>query len=162
MASYLKVMGVASGKSDNQRYPKGTLNQQLPYFKEGGLDLSIYFLGTINLYISPYSFKIGKPKYYFDSIPWSDYIPPENFYFFDVTLFYRDKEHKGLIYMPDPITKVDHIQEPAILELIQPKISGLSYGIKVCIEVVDEQIQLFKLQNSVSIRVIYHFVPFRT
>ncbi len=28
--------------------------------------------------------------------------------------------------MPDPITKVDHIQEQSILELILPKISGLS------------------------------------
>lgn len=137
--------GVASGKSDNQRYPRGTLNQQLPYFRERGLDLSTYFLGTINLNIAPYHFKIGKPKYYFKSVPWSDYIPPENFYFFDVIFFFRDREYKGLIYMPDPLTKVDHIQELAILELILPRISGLSNGMKVCIEIVDEQLQLFKL-----------------
>ncbi len=137
--------GVASGKSDTQRYPKGTLNQQLPYFQEKGLDLSVYFLGTINLNITPYLFKIGKPKYSFVAIPWSVYIPPENFYFFDVIFFFGDKKYKGLIYMPDPITKVDHIQELSILELILPKISGLSYGMKVCIEIVDEQLKLFKL-----------------
>lgn len=137
--------GVASGKSDNQRYPRGTLNQQLPYFKERGLDLSAFFLGTINLDISPYHHKIEKPKYYFKGIPWSDYIPPENFYFFDVTFFFGDVEYKGLIYMPDPLTKFDHIQEPSILELILPRISGLSYGMKVEIEIVDEQLQLFKL-----------------
>jgi len=137
--------GVASGKSDTQRYPKGTLYEQLPYFQERGLDLSAYFLGTINLNITPYLFKIGKPKYSFVAIPWSVYIPPENFYFFDVIFFFGDKKYKGLIYMPDPITKVDHIQELSILELILPRISGLSYGMKVCIEVVDEQLQFFKL-----------------
>jgi hypothetical protein len=47
--------------------------------------------------------------------------------------------------MPDPLTKVDHIQELTILELILPRISGLSYGMKVSIEIVDEQLQLFKL-----------------
>ncbi len=36
-----KGHGVASGKSDNQRYPRGTLYEQLPYFKERGLDLSV-------------------------------------------------------------------------------------------------------------------------
>lgn len=137
-----KGHGVASGKSDNQRYPGGTLNEQLPYFQERGLDLSTYFLGTINLNITPYNFKIGKPKYYFENVPWSDYIPPENFYFFDVLLFYKEREYKGLVYMPDPLTKVDHIQELSILELILPRISGLSYGMTVCIEIADEQLQL--------------------
>ena len=140
-----KGHGVASGKSDNQRYPRGTLHKQLPHFKEKGLDLSVYFLGTINLDIAPYHFKIGKPKYYFESVPWSDYIPPENFYFFDVILFCRETEYRGLIYMPDPLTKADHIHELSILELILPRISGLSYGMKVGIEIVDEQLQLFRL-----------------
>lgn len=143
--SICKGHGVASGKSDNQRYPRGTLNQQLPFFKERGLDLSDYFLGTINLNIAPYIYKIERPKYYFEGIPWSDYIPPENFYFFDVILFFRDTGYRGLIYMPDPFTKVDHIQDTSILELILPRISGLSYGMKVSIEIVDEQLKIFKL-----------------
>ena len=138
-----KGHGVASGLSDNQRYPKGTLHEQLPYFKERGLDLSSFFLGTINLDIAPYEFAIGSPKYFFNAIPWSAYIPPENFYFFDVMLFVGDREYKGLIYMPDPTTKVDHIQERSILELILPKISGLTYGMKVSIEVKDEQLKFF-------------------
>ncbi len=135
---------VASGISDNERYPGGTLYQQLPYFKKRGLDLSSYFLGTINVDISPYQFEIGTPKHFFKAIPWSNYIPPENFYFFDVKLNFRHKEYKGLIYMPDPITKVDHVQEQSILELILPRIYGIAYGFKVCIEVKDEQLLLFE------------------
>jgi hypothetical protein len=140
-----KGHGVASGKSDNKRYPKGTLNEQLPYFKERGLDLSAYFLGTINLDISPYTPKIIVPKYFFEGISWSPYIPPENFYFFDVILFFQDTGYKGLIYMPDPNTKVDHIQKRSILELILPKISGLTYGMRIRIETEDKQLQLLKL-----------------
>ena len=136
-----KGHGVASGLTDNHRYPRGTLYEQLPYFEEWGLDLSSYFLGTINLDIAPYEFVIGNPKYFFEAIPWSTYIPPENFYFFDVILNFEDKEYRGLIYMPDPHTKVDHIQENSILELIMPKIPGLAYGMKVCIEVEDKQLQ---------------------
>lgn len=135
---------VASGLTDDHRYPRGTLYEQLPYFKERGLDLSSYFPGTINLDIAPYEFVIENPKYFFEAIPWSTYIPPENFYFFDVILNFEDKEYKGLIYMPDPITKVDHIQKKFILELIMPKIDGLVYGMKVCIEIEDKQLKFLK------------------
>ena len=62
--------------------------------------------------------------------------------------------------MPDPITKVDHIQELSILELILPKISGLSYGMKVCIEIVDEQLKLFKLQRSITKGIMDHLDHF--
>ncbi len=55
--------GVASGKGKDERYPEGTLKQQFNYFLERGLDLSNYFMGTINLDISPCSYEIKKPKY---------------------------------------------------------------------------------------------------
>ena len=138
-----KGHGIASGKTQDIRYPKGTLSEQLPYFKEGGLDLSGYYLGTINLDISPYQYKIGEPKFFFEAIPWSEHIPPENFYFLDVTLFFRKEAYTGLIYMPDPDTKIDHIQENSVLELIMPRISGLSYGMQVYIDISDKQLQLF-------------------
>ena len=75
--------GVASGKANDVRYPKGTLHAQFDLFRTKGLDLSPYFLGTVNVDISPYHFKIKKPKYFFEDINWSAFIPPENFYFFD-------------------------------------------------------------------------------
>lgn len=96
--------GAASGKAKDERYPEGNLKQQFKYFLERGLDLSHYFMGTINLDISPYSYEIKKPKYFIKDIDWSDYIPPENFYFFDVSLYFQDKIYEGLVYMPDPST----------------------------------------------------------
>ena len=72
--------GVASGKAKDPRYPKGTIKAQYEHFLEKGLDLSQYYLGTINLDIAPYSYKIVKPKYFLEHINWSEHIPPENFY----------------------------------------------------------------------------------
>ena len=134
--------GVASGKGNDERYPDGTLRQQFKYFLERGLDLSQYYMGTINLDIAPCKYQIGKPKYFFENINWSDYIPPENFYFFDVTLHFDGVTYEGLIYMPDPETKEDHTQKPTILELILPKIEGLEYGSTIDIEVKKEQLKI--------------------
>ena len=136
--------GVASGKAGDPRYPQGTLKEQIPFFKERGLDLSTYFSGTINLDISPLGFIIQQPKLFLEQISWSPHIPPENFYFFDLKLLKDGQEYEGLIYMPDPETKVEHEQRSTILELILPKIPGLEYGDTVEIEVLEEQLRIHR------------------
>ncbi|MGY8969594.1 MAG: hypothetical protein ACKVH4_03630 [Flavobacteriales bacterium] len=120
--------GVASGKGKDNRYPEGTLKLQMPFFNERGLDLSAFFIGTINIDISPYQFSIKKYKYYFKEINWSIYIPPENFYFFEVQLIFKESAYEGLIYMPDPKTKFDHHQISSLFELLMPKIEGIKQG----------------------------------
>ena len=120
--------GVASGKGKDNRYPQGTLKLQTPFFKERGLDLNAFFIGTINIDISPYQFSIKKYKYYFKEINWSIYIPPENFYFFEVQLIFKESAYEGLIYMPDPKTKFDHHQISSLFELLMPKIEGIKQG----------------------------------
>ena len=139
--------GVASGKGNDERYPEGTLKQQFKYFLEKGLNLSSYFMGTINLDISPNSYKIKQPKHFFKNIDWSEHVPPENFYFFDVSLHYEEKTYEGLVYMPDPETKEEHFQKPTMLELILPKIEGLEYGTMVDIALKKEQIDIIQGSN---------------
>lgn len=136
--------GVASGKGKDKRYPEGTLRMQHPHFKERGLDLGGYFLGTLNVDIAPYSFEIKKPRYFFEAVKWSSHIPAENFYFFDVTLFFEEKNYDGLIYMPGPETKVEHEQIATVLELILPRIEGLSTGQTVHLEVKEDGLEIFK------------------
>ena len=104
--------GVASGKGKDERYPEGTLRQQCKHFLERGLDLSTYFMGTVNVDISPYAYVLKRPKHFFKDINWSEHIPPENFYFFEVTLHFKNSTYEGLVYMPDPETKEDHLQKP--------------------------------------------------
>ena len=135
--------GVASGKAGDPRYPKGTIKAQTQHFKSRGLDLSSYFPGTVNVDISPYSFRIKSPKYFIEKVNWSEHITPENFYFFDVVVTYRQANYKGLIYMPDPATKEEHFQNPSVLELLLPKLEGLNYGASVFIEVAEAQLELF-------------------
>jgi len=106
------------------------------------LDISPYFLGTINVDISPYTFRIKSPKHFLEAVDWSAHIPPENFYFFDLKVTYAEREYAGLIYMPDPATKEEHFQNPNVLELILPKIEGLSYGASIEINVAEEQLEL--------------------
>ncbi|MCM4153985.1 hypothetical protein DHD05_20545 [Arenibacter sp. N53] len=142
--------GVASGKAKDPRYPKGTLKAQSKFFLKKGLDLNQYFLGTINLDIAPFIFKIKKPKYFLENVNWSVFIPPENFYFFDVSLQFNKTTYKGLIYMPDPATKAEHFQNPTILELLLPRIDGLKYRDLVMLEVLDEQIELIRTPSADS------------
>ena len=136
--------GVASGKAGDPRYPEGTLKMQYPYFKDRGLDLSPYFLGTINLDIAPFIYEIRRPKLFLENVNWSEFIPPENFYFFDLVLYYKNKSYQGLIYMPDPATKVEHEQKKTVLELILPKIHELNYGDQVEIEVFPDQLLVYE------------------
>ncbi|KAA3639958.1 MAG: hypothetical protein DWQ02_02810 [Bacteroidetes bacterium] len=135
--------GVASGKGNDPRYPQGTLAMQKPFFKERGLDLDQFYRGTINVDISPATFSIKKGRYYFKNINWSSHIPPENFYFFDVTVLHDENRYEGLIYMPDPATKTDHMQNPSVLEvLLREKIEGLETGISLLLEINTEQIKV--------------------
>lgn len=134
--------GVASGKGGDLRFPEGTIRQQWPHFKKRGLDLSQYFPGTVNVDITPYTIRIKSPKHYFDKIDWSEHIPPENFYFFDVTVTHNRADYQGLIYLPDPSTKSEHFQGASVLELLLPKIEGLKYDASIEISVKEDQISM--------------------
>ncbi len=135
--------GVASGKGGDNRYPEGTLKLQSSHFLQRGLDLSTYFLGTINLDVSPLNFEIATASHFFEAVCWSDHIPPENFYFFDLIFWFKGKTYEGLVYMPDPATKTDHAQKQSVLELILPKVEDLSYGDYAEIEIPVEQLKFY-------------------
>ena len=132
--------GVASGQGNDERYPKGTLHLQLPYFQKLGIDISIYHPGTINVNIGNKTVHIKDPKYRAMGIDWSSHIPPENFFFFDVEATYEGQIYSGLIYMPDPATKTEHFQAMSIIELLLPKIPGIKSGNSISLKVEDVQI----------------------
>ena len=103
----------------------------MPFFKAKGLDLSNYYKGTINIDIAPYHYAIKTPTHYIEGVDWSPHIPPENFYFFQLQLEFKGQLYDGIIYMPDPKTKVDHHQLATMLEVMMPPISGIQGGEKV-------------------------------
>ncbi|MFT6796732.1 MAG: hypothetical protein ACJART_001876 [Maribacter sp.] len=134
--------GVASGNGQDSRYPEGTLRLQYPFFKERGLDLGNYFLGTLNVDISPFRYKIKNPSYFFEAIDWSKHIPPENFYFFNIALIFEGNRHQGLIYMPGPETKVDHEQLSTVLEVIAPPLKNMHTGQIIYLEIDEESLEI--------------------
>jgi hypothetical protein len=127
---------VASGLNADPRFPGGTLRMQLPFFRDLGLDLSGYHLGTLNVSIAPMSYRIVKPKFTFREVKWHPTEPAEDFSFFDVTVHRNNAPPmSGLIYFPHPDTKPEHFQKPDVLELLLPWAEGLSYSGKINLKV---------------------------
>ena len=131
---------VASGLNGDPRFPGGTIQMQLPFFRDLGLDLSEYHLATLNASIAPWRFRVLRSKATFQNVKWHTSEPAEDFSFFDVTV-HRDNESPahGLIYHPHPDTKPEHFQKPDVLELILPLIQGVQYGSKVHLKVSPDQ-----------------------
>ena len=81
LATVVEGHGVASGKSNDPRFPGGTLQMQIPFFLEFGLDLSHYHTGTLNLSIAPHRFEIISPTHTFRLVKWHPTEPAEDFSF---------------------------------------------------------------------------------
>ena len=85
-AKLVKGHGVASGKTKDSRFPEGTISMQVPHFRQRGLDLSNFYLGSLNLDISPYSFVLQRPDFSFSQVKWSPDLQAENFSFYTCIL----------------------------------------------------------------------------
>jgi len=143
-ATVVRGHGVASGAGGDPRFPAGTLRLQFPLFARHGLDLSGLHPGTINLDLSPASFEILRPKLTLTNIHWHPHCPPETFSFFDCRLGQPGVETDiaALIYYPHPETKPEHFQASTVLEILAPKLEGLTYGQKLGIEPDPSQLRI--------------------
>jgi len=145
---------VASGQAENdRRFPSGTIEMQVPHFREKGFDLKAYFngdyvSGTLNLSIKPHTYHIGKPDYFLEAVKWTPLFPPENFFLGGAEIIYKDVNYRALIYIPDPSTKPDHFQPPDIIEVIAQKIPGISYGEKVMLLYNPQFIKVIRGEES--------------
>ena len=134
---------VASGPSKD--YPYGALDRQRPFFKSGGLDLSDYFNGTLNIDIRPLEFTMVKPEFTFRHVEWTDLHPPEHFSFSRCRVIFRGVEYDGWVYYPHPETKLRHFQNPSLLEVIAMPIPEIRYGDVLEVLVNSHEITLRRL-----------------
>jgi hypothetical protein len=125
---------VASGFASDTPYPQGTIKMQIPFFKNLGLDLTDFFEGTLNVSISPNTFKVVNPEFTFKNVEWTDKHPPETFSFSACIIIFKNSRYNSWIYYPHPETKKMHFQEPCIIEIISPLISGIEYGNSIELE----------------------------
>ena len=133
---------VASGQAADSPYERGTLEMQLPYFRKLGLDLSNFYLGTINLSIAPYIFELVQPKYTFERVKWHPNYLAETFSFSPCVVEHLNRSDRGLIYFPHPETKIGHFQDPSIIEIIAPYMANLNYGDCVLLKLNPQEIKL--------------------
>ncbi len=115
---------------------------QLPHFACLGFDLSAYHRGTLNLDISPLTYRPLKPRHTFERLQWHPVEPAETFSFFDARLLHTGQTHEVLIYFPHPETKPEHFQAPTTLEILAPWIEGLSYETSIQLAIDPEQMTL--------------------
>ncbi|MEO1393824.1 MAG: hypothetical protein AAFV90_13025 [Cyanobacteria bacterium J06634_5] len=121
---------VASGQAQDSPYPHGTIEMQQPHFLSLGVDLSPYYPGTLNVSIAPQVFEIAA-RNTLHQVKWSPAHEPESFSFVPITLRWQQQDRDGLVYYPRPETKINHFQDPAVMELLLPFISGIAYGAQV-------------------------------
>lgn len=131
---------VASGSAEDSPYERGTLEMQLPFFRNLGLDLSSFYLGTINVSIAPHTFKLVRPQYTFTQVKWHPDYAAETFSFSPCQVVHQDLTYAGLIYYPHPETKIGHFQDDSIIEAIAPKIPGLNYGDRLILKVNPQEV----------------------
>ncbi|MCB0035624.1 MAG: hypothetical protein KDE51_16440 [Anaerolineales bacterium] len=122
---------VASGRGLTTPYPDSALKLQAPHFLARGLDISVYYLGTLNVSIAPYQIEQVNGRYRFEHIEWTHLHPPETFSFSPCELTYNQETYNGLVYYPHPETKLAHFQNPSILEILTTKIAHIQYGSRV-------------------------------
>jgi hypothetical protein len=131
---------VASGPSKD--YPYGTLEKQIPLFKQRGLDLERFYFGTLNISIAPLAFEMIKPAHTFRQVAWTDMHPPEDFSFSPCSLWFKGEEYPGYVYYPHPETKKRHFESNSLIEIISVFIPGINYGNKVELVLNTDEIRI--------------------
>lgn len=133
--------GVASGQALDSPYPQGSIALQLPYFLALGLDLRGYYLGTLNLSITPYHLQLISPKWTFPDVEW---LPGcrETFSFSPCQIVLGQVTVDALIYHPHPETKPAHFQSPSIVEVLAPYLKDLESQRKLDLKVRKQEISV--------------------
>ena len=135
---------VASGLNRDPKFPGGSLAMQVPFFRERGLDLGGWPMGTLNVSIAPSRTVVRRPKVTFRAVKWHPTEPAEDFSFFDASIRSPKGEWvDGLVYYPHPETKPAHLQPPGLIEVLASRwIDGLGYGDAVELVLNPEQIAI--------------------
>ncbi len=134
---------VASGLNGDPRFPGGTVGMQTPHFLALGLDIRCFFTGTVNVSIAPLRYRILRPRLTLLQVKWHPVEPAEDFSFFDCLLQLPGAPPvAGLVYYPHPETKLEHFQNPDVLELLLPFVDGLRYNLGVTIRIPADQMHI--------------------
>lgn len=133
---------VASGQADDSPYPRGSIEMQVSFFKERGINLDNYYFATLNLSIAPYIFQMVSPEFTVRNVKWAEGFPAEDFSFSKCKIVFEDKEYKGLVYCPHPETKIGHFHSQSLIEVITQYIPNMAYGDEVYLMINQDEINI--------------------
>ncbi|WP_286267613.1 hypothetical protein [Thalassotalea atypica] len=134
----MKGHQVASGLAINSPYPQGTIALQSPFFRQQGLDLTPYFMGTINAAFACKSIKLKAWDHEVKRLVWFPELPCEDFKFAHCHVIYQNQSYPALIYQPTAETKIGHFQPKNTLEIISEEIKGLKYGVQATLQIAKQ------------------------
>lgn len=137
--------GIASGTNGCQDMG-GTIRQQRTCFEESGFSFEGLHMGTINVNIEPYEYRILKPIHQLKDCKWHKDWPKETFSLFNCSVRYQGKEYKGYVYYPHPETKSTTFFGHSMMEVLTGKIDGIEYGAELEISIPEGQLS-FSLKN---------------
>jgi len=127
-AKVIKGYQVASGLAEDSPYPDGSIKMQAPIFAKLGVDLSDFYLATLNLDIKPRIFEMNAPQFALKRVKWTELCQPEDFSLSPCELIYQDNKYRGFIYYPHPETKPQHFHSNSVIEVIAEFIPDIAYG----------------------------------
>ena len=148
VVSGLIVAGYRVASQPSKDYPYGTLEKQMPLFKQRGLDLQRFHPGTLNVSIEPSSFEMLAPEFTFRQVDWTNLHPPEDFSFSPCTVRYNGSEYEGYVYYPHPETKKRHFESASVLEIICMYIPGIRVGEWVELELNADELRIVQVPGE--------------
>lgn len=161
----IRGLGVASGQraveTGKPEYERGTIYMQraamrqdkfnkADYFEFGDLlkNMNIYN-GTINIQLKDNLFLYkSKATKFVKDLYWDDACT-ESFYYYAVIVEFKNSYYKGFIYRPARSKLAAHKSD--IVEVLAPKIPGLSYEDKISIHVRTEHIKKLTIFETAAI-----------
>ena len=132
----VRGFGAASGRSNDQRFLNGTIQEQRKYFIQKGIDFHEIHNGTINIATSD-ELKIKRARHEVNDLSWSENMPAENFLFFDSYIQTSNKMYQGWLYLPFKDQPKLNLKK---LEFLMPKLPNLNEGDQLEVFLNDEQI----------------------
>ena len=133
---------IASGQAEDSPYPRGSVEMQIPFFAARGLDLSSFYIGTLNVTIKPHAFEFIAPEFTFRNVKWIDGFPPEDFSFSKCQISFEGHWYPGYVYYPRPETKTQHFHDDSTIEIITEWIPNIDYGDPVQIKLNGDEFRL--------------------
>lgn len=131
----------ASGMDENSSYGRGTIELQMPLFRERGLDLSSCFAGTLNVSIAPKVHTILIPEPTFRNVVWYKNHVAENFFFSKCRICFGEETYPAWVYGQE--LKPGHpVHSPSLIEILAEKIPGITYGSAVILELNPAEVQI--------------------